>query len=44
MSQPVSSLVENVIEVERGDRLLEWGAKIFYLDRKKCIQVSNFCK
>ncbi len=42
MSQPVSSLVENVIEEERGDRLLEWGAKIFYFDRRKCIQVSNF--
>lgn len=27
---------------ERGDRMLEWGAKLFYFDRRKCIQLSHF--
>ena len=31
-----------VIEKERGDRMLEWGAKLFYFDRRKCIQLSHF--
>jgi hypothetical protein len=31
-----------VIEKESGDKLLEWGAKLFYFDRRKCIQVVNF--
>lgn len=35
-------LVQEVCRRERGDRLLEWGAKIFYFDHRKCIQVCNF--
>lgn len=35
-------IAQSVIEKEDGDRLLEWGAKIFYLDKRKCIQVVNF--
>jgi len=35
-------IVEAVFEKEHGDRLLEWGAKLFYFDRRKCIQVCNF--
>lgn len=35
-------IAQSVIEKEGGDRLLEWGAKIFYLDKRKCIQVVNF--
>lgn len=31
-----------IIEKESGDRLLEWGCKLFYFDRKKCVQVVNF--
>ena len=27
---------------EKDDRLLEWGAKLFYFDHRKCIQVCNF--
>ena len=27
---------------EKDDRLLEWGAKLFYFDRRKCIQICNF--
>lgn len=31
-----------VYKQEQGDRLLEWGAKLFYFDRRKCIQICNF--
>lgn len=27
---------------ENRNRLLEWGAKLFYFDRRKCIQFCNF--
>ena len=43
MSDPlIGALSQTVIENESGDRLLEWGAKLFYFDRRKCIQVVNF--
>ncbi len=43
MSDPlVAALVRNVIQYEQGDSLLEWGAKLFYFDRRKCMQVVNF--
>ncbi len=35
-------LVSAVVAAEQGDRLLEWGCKIFYFDGRKCIQVVNF--
>lgn len=38
----VAALIRDLIEHERGDSLLEWGAKLFYFDRRKCIQVANF--
>ncbi len=31
-----------VIEREAGDKLLEWGGKLFYFDKRKCLQVVNF--
>ncbi len=43
MSDPlVAALVRSVIQREQGDSLLEWGAKLFYFDRRKCMQVVNF--
>lgn len=43
MSSPlVSSLSQTILEQEHGDSLLEWGGKLFYFDRRKCIQVVNF--
>lgn len=42
-SDPVMrGIVQTVYERERGDCLLEWGAKLFYFDRRKCIQLCNF--
>lgn len=35
-------LVEKVYDDEKNNRILEWGAKLFYFDRRKCIQLMNF--
>ena len=42
LTPPTDQLVQRIIEKEGGDRLQEWGAKLFYFDRRKCIQVVNF--
>jgi YHS domain-containing protein len=43
MISPVSRVIaQKVIDTESGDRLLEWGGKLFYFDRRKCLQVVNF--
>jgi hypothetical protein len=40
MSDPISQQgFRMVLNQERGDKLLEWGGKLFYFDRHKCIQV-----
>lgn len=42
LSSPINLISQTVIKKERGDKLLEWGAKLFYFDKRKCIQVVNF--
>lgn len=42
LTPPMDLFATALIESESGNRLLEWGAKVFYFDRKKCIQVVNF--
>ena len=42
LTPPINEIAETVIENERGNKILEWGAKLFYFDKKKCIQVVNF--
>ena len=40
---PDSEAVSNkILEDQQGDALLEWGMKLFYFDRRKCIQAMNF--
>jgi hypothetical protein len=40
---PISEASSNqVIKEQQGDPLLEWGLKLFYFDRRKCIQAMNF--
>lgn len=34
----------DVYNGEKDNCLLEWGAKLFYFDRHKCIQICNFEK
>lgn len=31
-----------ILNQQKGDALMEWGAKILYFDRRKCLQVVNF--
>lgn len=33
---------KQILEDQQGDALLEWGLKLFYFDRRKCIQAMNF--
>lgn len=42
LKPPLDELVRTIIERETGDRLCEWGGKLFYFDRRKCIQIVNF--
>lgn len=42
LTPPINIIAETVIKNEGGDKLLEWGAKLFYFDKRKCIQVVNF--
>lgn len=42
LTSPLNEIVETIIEKESGDKIHEWGAKLFYFDRRKCIQVVNF--
>ena len=42
MRFPMNEIVKATIAKESGNRLLEWGGKLFYFDRRKCIQFVNF--
>lgn len=42
MSFPMNEIAKSTIARESGNRLLEWGGKLFYFDRRKCIQFVNF--
>lgn len=35
-------IANKVISEQTGDKLLEWGLKLFYFDGRKCIQAVNF--
>lgn len=41
-SSPLKEFAKAVIGSEGGDKMLEWGAKLFYFDRRKCLEVANF--
>ncbi len=42
LPSPFKEVALKVRELESGDGLKEWGAKILYFDRRKCIQFVNF--
>ncbi|MEG2342169.1 MAG: hypothetical protein RSB95_03465 [Bacilli bacterium] len=42
LSSPLNKLVDAIIKKEGNDKLFEWGAKLFYFDKRKCVQVVNF--
>ncbi len=43
LSDPlIAALGQAALARETGDRLGEWGVKLFYFDRRKCLQAVNF--
>lgn len=38
----MGDIVRMIANKERGNRLYEWGCKLFYFDRRKCLQVVHF--
>jgi len=42
LSFPMNQIARATIARESGNSLLEWGGKLFYFDRRKCIQFVNF--
>lgn len=42
MSTATGNIAKAIIEKEHGDKLLEWGCKLFYFDGAKCLQFVNF--
>ena len=37
-----NSMAKNIIKEQTNDNLLEWGLKIFYFDRRECVQAVIF--
>ena len=42
MTSEIAPLAQAVAKRERGNPLYEWGCKLFYFDRRKCLQVMHF--
>lgn len=42
LSSPLKEVITTIIANESGDAMREWGAKLFYFDHRKCLQVVNF--
>ena len=38
----IAPYAQAIVENERGNRLYEWGCKLFCFDRRKCLQVMHF--
>ena len=38
----IAPYAQAVIRREKGNGLYEWGCKLFYFDRRKCLQVMHF--
>lgn len=38
----ISPLAQAVKQKEAGQRIYEWGCKLFYFDRRKCLQIMHF--
>ena len=42
LGEPFNLVAQMVYNQEKDNNLLEWGLKIFYMDKKKCLQAMNF--
>lgn len=38
----IAPYAQAVVQLEKGNRLYEWGCKLFYFDRRKCLQVMHY--
>ena len=38
----IAPYAQAVVQQEQGYRLYEWGCKLFYFDRRKCLQVMHY--
>ena len=38
----IAPYAQVVVQSEQGNRLYEWGCKLFYFDRRKSLQVMHF--
>ena len=42
LPHPHRDMAQILIEREQNDRLHEWGCKLFYFNKRKCLQLVNF--
>ena len=42
MTSEIAPFAQAVVKRERGNPLYEWGCKLFYFDRRKCLQMMHF--
>lgn len=42
LESPSAPLVQIVKQMEAGDPIYEWGCKLFYFNRRKCLQIMHF--
>lgn len=42
LKSEIAPYAQAVVQQEQGNRLYEWGCKLFYFDRRKCLQVMHY--
>ncbi len=42
MGPSISPVAQMLKQKESGQRIYEWGCKLFYFNRRKCLQIMNF--
>lgn len=42
LNSEMAPYAQAIINKEKGNRLYEWGCKLFYFNRRKCLQVMHF--
>lgn len=42
LDTPTLPIAQIIRRAESGHRIYEWGCKLFYFDRRKCLQIMNF--
>ena len=42
ISKPLSQFVKIILEKETDNSMFEWGGKLFYFNRRKCLQIIHF--